>query len=898
MRALPTSASAGSLPELNERLAALSENLARGQPKTRQRVFAAHAHDTQKLRQMVSVLTHRSERPQSIPLSGNIADTGLMEEGQLYALCLQELGAQLAVHSPALSSMSGELYHGFVNLFKRMIANLDARLARERHAHGATRKMLVEAENETAAMSSQKDAMERNLLHAQHNLEDRDRQLSVMEKRAHDAHMAANRYRQQLQQQLDIVGGGGKRSSSTNGGAGGGGGKEGRSRRDDNGSSGSSSKLGSSSLSKGIADSMMGGEGDGGDAAGAAVASGSAGQDGEKKARSSRTQMVDRATEGVNERVRDVEIFLRDALEESEKTGRAAEYLRRMVGAVGQVEFAPASDGGGGRGSLDMVEKAVQTDGTGDLEVEIARRRRRRRRRAASAGGSEDGGEEAVVELPMERILRLTATNKLRLDGDSRLLPMRIAARTVLQLMVEKATRAPTDMLHIFVYDFYLQMYGVRVLAERNLTSLVLSCLEYAPSNKRLGTFCLLCGLSEREANPSREADAEMICSLYHEMHTAILEFNATFAHMPPSVQAESKLPAGDDGGPLLCPIAAARKIVRSLFSPIHSLHTETFDEMVTSIDALQTSRKGKAVVDVDAMVGLVHDKWRKGRLVLREQAGALFGATDTNTDGVISYDEFTSLVLLIHPAASEDRIWRAFRECIDLSSEADATEAAEVQGHGLAGGIASDVFVNVIEEHGLLGVTLSAEKARGAQAALEARSRHDSGTPELKSKRSPATGKQSPEPDGVALARAESHDALRVELLNHDWAENEVPTRARIADLRSRCEMLAGAAKGGAAGGFAEKAALVAELDEVDAALVRLTAMLQPDELEMNAAISVRGWETYRNLNLKLSRVVTRVDDMQAALSNTKEGKDAKAAKAAGKDPAKQKKLGAPPKP
>ena len=81
---------------------------------------------------MVAVLTQRAAKPSST-LRG-ISSAGIIEEGQLYAVCMQELAAQMSVHSPALSEMSGRLFHGFVGLFQRSVSHQEARLARERDA--------------------------------------------------------------------------------------------------------------------------------------------------------------------------------------------------------------------------------------------------------------------------------------------------------------------------------------------------------------------------------------------------------------------------------------------------------------------------------------------------------------------------------------------------------------------------------------------------------------------------------------------------------------------------------------------------------------------------------------------------------------------------------------------
>ena len=94
-----------------------------------------------------------------------------------------------------------------------------------------------------------------------------------------------------------------------------------------------------------------------------------------------------------------------------------------------------------------------------------------------------------------------------------------------------------------------------------------------------------------------------------------------------------------------MCIAASCRKTVRALFAHIHSLHVETFDEIIASVDDLAFDRKGKAVLDVDALIANVLHRWHNGRLALREQVAALFLSADVNSDGVLSFDEFTACV-------------------------------------------------------------------------------------------------------------------------------------------------------------------------------------------------------------------------------------------------------------
>ena len=130
-------------------------------------------------------------------------------------------------------------------------------------------------------------------------------------------------------------------------------------------------------------------------------------------------------------------------------------------------------------------------------------------------------------------------------------------------------------------------MYGLKSLAEKNLVSLILSTIDWsAPPRVPLSSdprgvlagrhdqstatrctlFARICRLVDGATDDTRvgEAAAEMVCSLYAELHASIAEYNATFSHMPPHVQKDNALPIGDEGGPLLCLLSSARKVIAS----------------------------------------------------------------------------------------------------------------------------------------------------------------------------------------------------------------------------------------------------------------------------------------------------------------------------------------------
>jgi hypothetical protein len=357
-----------------------------------------------------------------------------------------------------------------------------------------------------------------------------------------------------------------------------------------------------------------------------------------------------------------------------------------------------------------------------------------------------------------------------------------------------------------------------------------------------------------------------------------------------------------------------AVKVLKTLFAPTTSVHPETLEGIVSAAEALAVNRRGKLVVDVDALVALTIDHWEAARESLREAACTLFGATDVNNDGHISLDEFTQLVLLLHPTASEESIFHAFRECIDLSAEtrardgaredsgagavasADTLAAAYASSSAPAGmstpadpGITAALFVTVMEVHGLLGVTLPTAASSSAVSGAGQQGRSmgpNRGAP-------PAVGFLSPSLPPPALARYDASKVLRRDLLQCQWQEAEVhvtscleATKALLSAPNSALLSGLSAMPRGAllAGCVQERTTLLAEVDDVDAAVHRLREIL-PTELsdakpaadvkkgpapfaEMDEAIVKRAWETYRSLHLKLTRVVARVGELEQTVS------------------------------
>ena len=422
----------------------------------------------------------------------------------------------------------------------------------------------------------------------------------------------------------------------------------------------------------------------------------------------------------------DADATVAEAEELVEASGRIAHNLRRMVRTVGQVERA-----------VQLRESSAQTDlVAGDDDAPTARddgkARRRQQRRGALT--------------PFQRVL---ASRSARRSTRSTLMPKRMLIRVIYQILTDKARSAPSETMPNYVYDYFLQMYGIKNLAERHLASFIASIKATADAAPRCALFAGLIGLS---AVPMSADEADLVTSLYAALQKE--SFSAA------AVAAKEQLEEMDDGR-IWCCVPAALRAVAALFKQVDTVRPESYKRLTSAVEAQQrTDKRGRAVADVDEVVRAVAGTWAAERADFREQVSALFAAGDVNGDGVLSFGEFRAIMELVAPAVVHDelRILHAFRECLARADEADEAKrederrrdrdggdgdddddaeeeraakgeaAAKRKGGGGGGGgperkgvrveavgIDSGVFVKVLEDLGLLGV-------RGAREMESAR--------------------------------------------------------------------------------------------------------------------------------------------------------------------------------
>jgi hypothetical protein len=207
-----------------------------------------------------------------------------------------------------------------------------------------------------------------------------------------------------------------------------------------------------------------------------------------------------------------------------------------------------------------------------------------------------------------------------------------------------------------------------------------------------------------------------------------------------------------------------------------------------------------------------------------------------------------------------------------------------------------ADNFVNVIEVHGLLGANLSSEclssahrtliqwkapmSGEGAQGRLSnahAESADAMGadgygalSPAMRRRRRSSVDAHSLPPNHPStrdsnsrepgIQKVDSHAQLRLDLLNYEWSESAERMHAQIAQLREALGTMP-PTRGG------ERDNLLNELEAIPGQLEKLSVLIVPtDGSVAQLEDATQGWEQYRTLSLKLSRLANRIEELAVA--------------------------------
>eukprot|EP00899_Mesostigma_viride_P026404 jgi/Mesvir1/6949/Mv09099-RA.1 len=230
-----------------------------------------------------------------------------------------------------------------------------------------------------------------------------------------------------------------------------------------------------------------------------------------------------------------------------------------------------------------------------------------------------------------------------------------IAADKILADNSDDKEGAKRQHLVDYVYDWHLNRYGLRHLAETNLLDLVTSVRHYHKENVKLRLFAQMCGLFDEA--PARQdfvdfflfvlqtiAGRESVMNLFPENDTYWLK-------------------------PAFC-----MDVVKACFANLADpVVLKQF--MQLRIEPLMDAVTKK--IDMDAFLLVVIEE--RQRRVERTLASlkAMFHAGDKDGDGFLVFSEFVATVKLVAPQMEEKEVVRFYREALEESADTENVDAA-----------------------------------------------------------------------------------------------------------------------------------------------------------------------------------------------------------------------------
>eukprot|EP00698_Gefionella_okellyi_P005745 TRINITY_DN15206_c0_g1_i1.p1 TRINITY_DN15206_c0_g1~~TRINITY_DN15206_c0_g1_i1.p1 ORF type:complete len:873 (-),score=166.52 TRINITY_DN15206_c0_g1_i1:36-2654(-) len=225
-----------------------------------------------------------------------------------------------------------------------------------------------------------------------------------------------------------------------------------------------------------------------------------------------------------------------------------------------------------------------------------------------------------------------------------------LSAKSLADSIDIRESQRPCDMPE-FLFDFFLQRCGMRVIAEVNLADVLFNVYRLRDQTALLDVFARFCGMYDPFPQEA----------MIFYMHVY-------------SIIKGSKLT--DDGGSqsstLIWWVPTKRLIdvSRQLFQPMGE---RRLTHVLSRIDDLKDADKPERC-DMDVFLRMAVEEWQEVSQQMKQRLEALFEASDTNGDNVLSFDEFQAMVHSVDATRSDRAIVRMYRtallqsrsECID----------------------------------------------------------------------------------------------------------------------------------------------------------------------------------------------------------------------------------------
>lgn len=249
-----------------------------------------------------------------------------------------------------------------------------------------------------------------------------------------------------------------------------------------------------------------------------------------------------------------------------------------------------------------------------------------------------------------------------------------------------------------FVFEIVLNKYGLKSLANKHMHTILASIYRHHKDSKRVRLFAQFCGV------PIGVRGLDL-------NHLNFYLYLTKYAHGNPKKVAE-ELGLGlrcleQSPEESIVDITDADHLMAWLHSECFRSHRDVLHEasakLRTRIEpSLTPSGSGRKMLLYEDMVDVVLEQWDKEVAHTTQTLETMFAAADVDGNGVLTFDEFASLVWAIAPTFSTREVTAMFWEA--QTEENDMSPAS---------------FVRVASQHGLLS-TLMKNKEFGAMQQMD----------------------------------------------------------------------------------------------------------------------------------------------------------------------------------
>eukprot|EP00002_Diphylleia_rotans_P038003 TRINITY_DN8575_c0_g1_i2.p1 TRINITY_DN8575_c0_g1~~TRINITY_DN8575_c0_g1_i2.p1 ORF type:complete len:697 (+),score=160.41 TRINITY_DN8575_c0_g1_i2:140-2230(+) len=282
-----------------------------------------------------------------------------------------------------------------------------------------------------------------------------------------------------------------------------------------------------------------------------------------------------------------------------------------------------------------------------------------------------------------------------------------IATKTLLKLIssiyqekmnaddIDDKMHHPRQPMPEFIYDYFINKYGLRQLAEGHLVNMLTTLTQYKGDNSRIQVFANFC-----DAIPNERRYPKFAPDFYLHIYRQLLysPVGTTFAET--------------DDGIIWTPLSRALAIFQVISSHLepeeglahlkilNSLAVDVTDELATLV-AVKTRKPGEReetitlrpgpkkipnekVIDLDKLIFLILEEWKNETKRTVSYLESMFHAADVSGDGLLQPDEFHNLIQYVDPFCTERQVARMFSGTIKTCEK----------------GIDLETFLQVAKEH------------------------------------------------------------------------------------------------------------------------------------------------------------------------------------------------------